>query len=111
MDRNQAIGLILITLLLIVYFRFFSQSPVTEPVSIPDTVTVTKTQPEKVPVISPQPEPDLAADSVGAVQREQRFGVFAQMMDGDEKDLIVENKVLRLTLNILLDLLALQMIL
>ena len=84
MDRNSAIGLTLIAVLLLVYFNFFSPEP---PKETPPTITTT----EKSDSLS-QGKPN-AADSLEV----KSDGPLASLLKGEEKSTRVETNDLILT--------------
>ena len=85
MDRNQAIGFVLIAVLFIVYFQFFMDSPAEEQAVSQDTLQTqvipdTTRTPEETPnVITP------ANDSLMNEQLVSMFGEFAPIADGEEQ--------------------------
>src|SRR5882672_4447654 len=87
MDRNSAIGLTLIALLLLAYFYFFSPAPVP-----PDAKPVLKES--VIPTDSAsRKKSDQAADSMVAKQ----YGNLSSFLTGKESITSVENDVLKLT--------------
>ena len=94
MDRNTATGLILISVMLILYFQFFS--PTTPPPPPAETEASSPTQTDDAsssetqlgPQLSPAPESqDAVADQV----RIERFGEFAPAATGIENEVSFEN--------------------
>ncbi|MBS1557633.1 MAG: membrane protein insertase YidC [Bacteroidetes bacterium] len=87
MDRNSAIGLTLIAVLLFVYFYFFSPAP--------------------VPVETPQPTPAAAQHTSDTVQKRNNslpdtaliksMGTLGAFLSGDEEMISAENDVLKIT--------------
>ena len=101
MDKNQTIGLLLISLLLLVYFYFFAPKPEI-PVDQPaDTTSVTQRLPETEPDPAKTAEQaDLAAsDSIDVLVKQQQFGAFYQGLEGQEEDVILENEDIKVTFN------------
>ncbi len=84
MDRNSAIGLTLIAVLLLVYFNFFSPEP---PKETPPTITTT----EKTDSLSQVTTSKI--DSTGLIPS----GPLATLLKGEEKDTRVETNDLVLT--------------
>lgn len=87
MDRNSAIGLVLIGLILFVYFYYFNPSPTETPI-------VTEQPIENI--ISndmASEEPTVEADSSLA----QQFGPLATVMTGKKELKVVENSDLKIT--------------
>jgi YidC/Oxa1 family membrane protein insertase len=86
-DKNQAIGLVLISALLIVYFTFFSDSS-TKQVK-PESEKSTKT-------ISPQNTASLTEIKLDSASLNQKFGDLSTLAEGIEQDYTVENEFLKL---------------
>ena len=101
MDKNQTIGLLLISLLLLVYFYFFAPKPELPVEQAADTTTITQTLPETLPDTGENPEQtDISApDSLEAQMKRQQFGAFYKGLEGQEKDVIVENEDIKVTFN------------
>lgn len=98
MDRNQAIGLLLSGLLLIVYFQFFAPEP-TPPAE-------NEQQAQQVDEAPAQQEPDIeretpttAADSLQQARNRERYGVFAQASSGSAETITVESEDVLLEIN------------
>ena len=91
MDRNQATGLILIALLLILYFQFFAPEP-PEPQESPE---VTTTQPleesPQIPAI-----PDSIPTQKDSLDRVSQFGTLADRAMGTAKEITVENERMKI---------------
>ncbi|MFN0047551.1 MAG: membrane protein insertase YidC [Cytophagales bacterium] len=90
-DRNQAIGLVLISAMLIAYFTFFSgpsaETKTTKPATdISDTSKKANTT-------------TLAAKSSDTTQLKKQFGTFASFANGTETEYILENENLKVTLS------------
>ena len=100
MDKNQTIGLLLISLLLLVYFYYFAPTPGVPVEQTADTTSVTQTLPETTPDTGNQPEPGIAvADSIDLLMKQQQFGAFYRGLEGEENDITMENEDLRITFN------------
>ncbi len=101
MDKNQTIGLLLISLLLLVYFYFFAPKPEPPVQQIADTTSVT--QPTPLPVEQEQQkveQDDLATnDSIAALITQQQLGIFYKGADGEEQDITVENEDVKIVLS------------
>ncbi len=96
MDRNQAIGLMLMALLLLLYFQFFSpEPPKEEPLAQTEQVTESIT-PEQSTDISEQPDTSLP-DSLFDETARQRLGIFAAGARGTEEEVKMENSKVALT--------------
>ncbi|MEQ9442846.1 MAG: membrane protein insertase YidC [Cyclobacteriaceae bacterium] len=89
MDKNQAIGLALSALLLIVYFQFFAPEPTpTES----ETTTQNDQQQSASPTNSqPGQEVEPLPDSVQELANRQRYGAFAAAATGEAQTLTLEN--------------------
>ena len=96
MDKNQAIGLVLITALLLIYFQFFTRPPVTPDLISEDTLAVAP-----LPVEPARAEPQIAAapDSLFQEQKREALGIFAQAMQGSPTEVVLENEDIKLVLN------------
>ena len=97
MDRNQATGLILFAVVILLYSVFFASAP--EPVTPEgqtptETVVVDATQPEQL--TDPQAVP-LPADSLAQIENREKFGDFANLITGEEESIRLENEVMIVT--------------
>jgi len=98
MDKNNATGLILISLLLFTYFVFFSPEPPPQPENTVNEETSSTTTEqnestgtaEQSMVVAP-----ITSDSL----LNARFGVFGNFMNGEGKDYTLENDDVRFTFN------------
>ena len=97
MDKNQAIGLLLSALLLIVYFQYFAPSPVPG---------LEEGAPEstEAPARPADPAPDRPAtaqlpDSVQQALNQQQYGAFATAMTGQAEEITLENNNVVITLS------------
>ncbi|MEO1049476.1 MAG: membrane protein insertase YidC [Bacteroidota bacterium] len=94
MDRNQAIGLVLLSILLIVYFQFFAPEPepiVEESTSQTEQVEQKAEQPKEA-VIQSTPDTTTVSDSVSSLVNSQQYGAFALGLNGSAKEFTLENK-------------------
>ena len=92
MDRNQLIGITLITVMLITYTQFFTPKPPAQPVSSQeqqDTVT------GRAPAPHQEEAPRLAARTPADPTQ---YGIFAPAMQGTEKEVVLENEAMKVTL-------------
>ena len=90
MDRNQAIGLGLIAVLMLLYSVFFMQdAPKTDPA---------QKQPTTTKVASAATTPAPVNDSLVTAQRVAQLGEFGTLASGQNQTVTLENQVLRLTL-------------
>jgi len=99
MDRNQAIGLVLIFGLILVYIQFFAPTP--EPPANADgadslaTATQGSSAVAQAPVLAPKTMPQdtiSGTDSAALAQKEAQYGVFAMAMQGPERAITLQNK-------------------
>ncbi|MCO6357927.1 membrane protein insertase YidC [Roseivirga pacifica] len=89
MDRNQAIGLVLIAGILIVYSVFFRPPVEEQPIVATDTTEVASTDPGQ---LTTSPEPVVVQDTSAAKLTEE-YGVFATGAIGSNQTLKVETDV------------------
>lgn len=95
MERNQVIGLLLITLLMIGYFMYFGgQQPEKTGINA-DTVVVDKK------TTTPIVQNEVVADSVSSAENQQKYGVMASAAKGEAKDIILENEDIKVILSTL----------
>jgi YidC/Oxa1 family membrane protein insertase len=99
MDRNQAIGLVLISLLLIAYFQFFAPEPKPQEESA-QTESVQPATPEQ----SQTQEPDNSRiqDQETAPDDNQlanQFGIFAPAAKGKSEIITLENNQIEISFN------------
>lgn len=90
MDKNQIIGISLISVLMLGYFGFMSTQP-QKPIATPNAITQTVT--DTIKAI------EVAADTAVKAQKLREYGDFAQAMLGEEKDVVLENKDVVVTLS------------
>jgi len=98
MDKNTATGLILMSLLLIIYFQFFSPTPEPQQEEIP-AITQTIPQESNEPsnlTISPAP---INLDTTSDLQLNQKFGIFASGATGENKKIEIETNDAIFTFN------------
>ncbi|MDQ3393476.1 MAG: membrane protein insertase YidC [Bacteroidota bacterium] len=96
MDKNQVTGLLLISLLVLVYFYFFSP-----PIPEPGTSGIDTTAVQRREITSAVLEPTTIApqqDSLNRAQNQERLGAFAERAEGKTKESILENEDIRITL-------------
>ncbi len=94
MDRNQATGLLLIALLVLLYFQFFAPDP--QEVDENPAATTQTEQPEVTESIQAQ-ESQAMPDSLIDQQNVSRYGAFATGARGEEKDIVLENDLVAIT--------------
>ena len=96
MDKNQSIGLILISLLLMVYLYFTPK---------PETSVQTQTDSTKVEQITPVVTEEIVApvveevlsDSMQNVVNQSTYGAFSIAAIGIDKDVVLENEDVKIT--------------
>ncbi len=96
MDKNQAIGLLLSGLLLILYFQFFA--PKAEAPQEPQPTESAQENPARLDStrLQPQIDPD---DSLQTALNQQRYGVFAPAVNGSAQEVSVDNEDLSIVFN------------
>jgi len=98
MDRNQAIGLLLSGLLLIIYFQFFAPEPV-PPAAKEQTTEQSDSNPAQAQTALDNSGTSSEDDSLQLERNRQQYGVFAPAASGKAQELTVESDDLILTLN------------
>ncbi|GGZ26633.1 membrane protein insertase YidC [Echinicola pacifica] len=93
MDRNQATGLILFAAVLLIYSFYFS-SP--EPVTDEPTPAATEAVDEPTSSDLNSQAVELP-DSARSVQARQKFGEFAEMTNGQEEIISLENELVKIS--------------
>ncbi|NVJ48175.1 MAG: membrane protein insertase YidC, partial [Cytophagia bacterium] len=89
MDRNQAIGLVLIAGILITYSLVFKPPTPEEPITTGDTTSVTTPAEESlIQPIEQQAAPTVNRDSL----LDSQYGAFASAMSGTEETFIIETE-------------------
>lgn len=100
MDRNQATGLILISLLLIVYFQFFAPStPPAEQVVESQQDSIVQKQPfeETQTTIQVAPQSIQGSDAASISRLNQKYGPFANVATGESREVKIENQDFEVT--------------
>lgn len=97
MDRNQATGIMLILLLLFVYFQFFAPNPQPKQVK-KDTGGINQTPATQAAAAPAQLPDSLRNDSLVTENLRRVYGDFAGVASGQDKDLVLENKDIRVTI-------------
>ncbi|MTI30562.1 membrane protein insertase YidC [Xanthovirga aplysinae] len=97
MDKNQITGLVLISVLLVVYFKFFAPEPTppptvegTEQTTIQDSGT---TEGEKTHQIFTK------TDSLENLLNQEKYGQFGSALSGEDRDITIENEKVKITFN------------
>ncbi|WP_114749466.1 membrane protein insertase YidC [Pleomorphovibrio marinus] len=88
MDKNQATGLLLFAAVILVYSLFFASGP--EPLPERDTPAQAEV-PEETPQQEPTPLTSEQGDSAKLEQLQSKFGAFASLALGEEKEVVLEN--------------------
>ncbi|MDB5263216.1 MAG: rane protein [Adhaeribacter sp.] len=89
MDKNQAIGLVLISVMLIVYMTFFSPEP-------PQELPKPKATPT-APVTPNAAASNVPADSMQLAQQRAALGTFGTAATGTSEKTVLQNDLLRIT--------------
>ncbi|MBC3538067.1 membrane protein insertase YidC [Rufibacter sediminis] len=89
MDKNSAIGMGLIAILILVYSIFFMKGPEQKPVANAAKNTTSKTAPAAQ---------NLVQDSLATAERVAKLGSFGALATGQNQAVTLENKVLRVAL-------------
>lgn len=91
MDRNQALGLIIISILIIVYFQFLAPQPEI-PLQEATTEQIVDSAPEANSSINPI---SVAEDSLAQAYLKQQLGAFAEGASGEEQEVVLENELVK----------------
>ncbi len=94
MDKNQATGLLLISLMVMVYFYFFGGPP--ELVEQPTQTTEIVAQEQPVQQLNQAP---IIPDSVQQLLNQQQYGEFAEAAEGTSQLITIENEDVRYVFN------------
>jgi len=98
MDRNQLIGITLIFLLLFVYLQFFAPNPQPKQAMKDTAAQLADTAKQATTAATPN-APANPNDSLAREQYRRQYGDFAVAATGETRDVVLENKDLRLTLS------------
>lgn len=98
MDRNQAIGLLLSGLLLVIYFQFFAPEPAA-PVAEDQTTEQEEQAASQQPSQIPSEEIPAGNDSLQLERNRQQYGAFAPATTGEANEVTIESEDLIFTLN------------
>ncbi len=97
MDKNQAIGLLLSALLLIVYFQYFAPSPVP---GVEEGAPEATEAPARQESLTPdQSTATQLPDSARQALNQQQYGAFGSAMTGEAEDITLENNNVVITLS------------
>ena len=95
MDKNQATGLILFAAVILTYSLFFANSPEIPPVETTTPTDSTTIAAKAASILPTAGVPDSLLD----LDRQLKFGDLAPFTLGEEKSLILENEVVKITLS------------
>jgi YidC/Oxa1 family membrane protein insertase len=95
MDKNQATGLILFAAVILAYSVFFASTPELPPVVETATTETAATSPTAPATDQGLQLPDSLLDA----QRVTKFGALAALTLGEEKEQVLENEVVKITLS------------
>jgi YidC/Oxa1 family membrane protein insertase len=94
MDKNQATGLILFAAVILIYSLFFASGPEIPPVEEMPQQTEAQT-----PAITQEARVEVLPDSLVDAQRSAKYGTLAALTTGEEKEVILENDKIIITLS------------
>jgi len=100
MDKNQATGLILISLLLVVYFYFFNPSPPPPEQTVEsqqDSIVQKQPFEETQTTIQVAPQSIQGSDAASISRLNQKYGPFANVAIGESKEIKIENQDFEVT--------------
>ena len=97
MDKNQATGLILFAAVILTYSLFFANSPETPPAETSPASTEASAEAPKAALTTPASA--TLPDSVMNLERQAKFGELAAWTVGNEKEVLLENDVVKITLS------------
>jgi YidC/Oxa1 family membrane protein insertase len=90
MDKNQAIGFVLLSALLLVYLLFFSPEPPQQPLN---QQVINSDSLKKTEILTSQTM--VVSDSV----LKQQYGLFAGALKGEAKEYVLENENIKIVFN------------
>ena len=100
MDKNQAIGFVLMAALLMVYFYFFAPKPPEQvPGTTSDSISTLSTPAQQQlsnneAAIEPSITPETTEAQESTEFTSEQYGFFSLAMTGDEKTIALENEVI-----------------
>lgn len=97
MDKNNAVGLILISVLLLTYFWLFTPQQ-QEPITADPEQKVQSSEAEEVKELKPITQ-EAEPDSLVNQKLQDRYGMFAKAMQGEKKYITLENELIKINLN------------
>lgn len=86
MDRNQVTGIVLITLLMLGYFMYVGKKEDNKAISASDTLVIKPSYPT-----APAAQATAAYDSLASAENKEKFGDFAALANGEQKEIVLEN--------------------
>lgn len=95
MDKNSTIGMVIISVIIIVYMTWFAPEPKKETPTIKGTPTAT------APAAGQQPNnpASIQPDSLEMAQRRQALGFFGNAASGTQQTTVLQNENIRVTLD------------
>ena len=99
MDKNQALGFVLMALLLMVYFWFFAPKPTQPQVDAPETQQYSASPQQTEISAAPGDSQPLPDATVRNSEVYARFGDFAGFAEGEEREYQLENGQIRVSFN------------
>jgi YidC/Oxa1 family membrane protein insertase len=99
MERSQLTGIVLMMAILIGYFVWFA--PEQQPETQQPTTTEQQKSPETKPKKEKEEQPSILSqnDSLRNLLNQEKFGAFAAAVEGEQKDVVLENDKIKLTLD------------
>ncbi|MFA0960774.1 membrane protein insertase YidC [Roseivirga sp. BDSF3-8] len=98
MDKNQAVGLLLMSLLLAAYFWFFSGNP-EQQVQQPEQAQTELTEDSTTTTAPEETQLSEEDDSLRRQRMSSRYGNFAAATEGTEAETVLENELVKVTLS------------
>ena len=101
MDKNQVTGLILISLMLILYFQFFAPEPQPQETQETENTTQSQTPVEQQPetAVSELPQTLQTQDTANLQVLEGKYGIFLPGATGSEDITEFENEDIKISFN------------
>ncbi len=98
MDRNQFIGIVLISILLLVYVTYFApEAPVSPEADLVENTQQTQNQPSDFE--SSNTENLIVDDSLRQALAGQKYGALSLAMNGSARDITLENEDIRVVIS------------
>ncbi len=94
MDKDKVTGLVLISILFLVYMYFFAPEPPQETVQDQTAAPAAQVTPEGADTVAAQQA--TTPDSVRQAQLNQQWGDFAAGMQGEAQEVVLENELVRI---------------